>query len=122
MTGLQHSPSLSLEVQRSLEASDASLEVQRQEFLTQARETENNSSLSERIANELNGGVPLEEGVRKQLEAHFNTDLSKVRVHTDGKAHELAKSTNVIAFTTGKDIFFQTGKYDPSSRDKSCKQ
>jgi Domain of unknown function (DUF4157) len=115
MTGLHNSPSLSLEVQRSLEASDANLEVQRQEYLTQARETENNSSLPERIANELNGGVPLEEGVRKQLEAHFNTDLSKVRVHTDGKAHELAKSANAIAFTTGKDIFFQTGKYDPNS-------
>jgi Domain of unknown function (DUF4157) len=115
MTGLHNSPSLSLEVQRSLEESDANLEVQRQEFLTEARAQEENSSLSERIANELNGGIPLEEGVRKQLEAHFNTDLSKVRVHTDGKAHELAKSANAIAFTTGKDIFFQTGKYDPNS-------
>jgi Domain of unknown function (DUF4157) len=115
MTGLHNSPSLSLEVQRSLEASDANFEVQRQEFLTQAREEDNDSSLSERIAAELNGGVPLEENIRKQLEAHFNTDLSKVRVHTDGKAHELAKSANAIAFTTGKDIFFQTGKYDPNS-------
>jgi Domain of unknown function (DUF4157)/Bacterial SH3 domain len=115
MTGLHNSPSLSLEVQRSLEASDVSLEVQRQEFLTEARESENNSSLSERIANELNGGQPLEENVRKQLEAHFNTDLSKVRVHTDGKAHELAKTANATAFTTGQNIFFQTGKYDPNS-------
>jgi Domain of unknown function (DUF4157) len=115
MAGLHHSPSLSLEVQRSLELSDANLEVQRQEFLTQARETENNLSLSERIANELNGGVPLEENIRKQLEAHFNTDLSKVRVHTDGKAHELAKSANAIAFTTGNNIFFQSGKFDPNS-------
>jgi Domain of unknown function (DUF4157) len=95
--------------------SSLSLEVQRQEFLTEARESENNSSLSERIAQELNGGQPLEENIRKQLEAHFNTDLSKVRVHTDGKAHELAKKANAIAFTTGKDIFFQTGKYDPNS-------
>jgi Domain of unknown function (DUF4157) len=115
MTGLHHSPNLSLEVQRALEASDANLEVQRQEFITEAREQENNSSLSERIAQELNGGQPLEAGVGKQLEAHFNTDLSKVRVHTDGKAHELAKSVNAIAFTMGKDIFFQTGKYDPNS-------
>jgi Domain of unknown function (DUF4157)/Bacterial SH3 domain len=115
INGLHHSPSLSLEVQRSLEESDLSLEVQRHEFMTEAREQENNSSLSERIAQELNGGVPLEENVRKQLEAHFNTDLSKVRVHTDGKAHELAKKANAIAFTTGKDIFFQSGKYDPNS-------
>jgi Domain of unknown function (DUF4157) len=115
MTALHNSPSLSLEVQRSLEASDASLEVQRQAFMSEARETENNSSLSDRISQELNGGQPLEENVRKQLEAHFNTDLSKVRVHTDGKAHELAKSANAIAFTTGKNIFFQSGKYDPNS-------
>jgi hypothetical protein len=77
MTGLHNSPSLSLEVQRSLEASDANLEVQRQEFMSEARETENSSSLSDRIANELNGGIPLEENVRKQLEANFNTDLPR---------------------------------------------
>jgi hypothetical protein len=68
MTGLHHSPSLSLEVQRSLEISDANLEVQRQEFITEARETENSSSLSDRISNELNAGVPLEENIRKQLD------------------------------------------------------
>jgi hypothetical protein len=36
-------------------------------------------------------------------------------VHTDGKAHELAKKANAIAFTTGQDIFFQSGKNDPNS-------
>jgi hypothetical protein len=75
MTGLHNSPSLSLEVQRSLEQSDLNLEVQRQEFMTQAREEDNDSSLSERIAAELNGGVPLEESIRKQLgSVHILTD------------------------------------------------
>jgi hypothetical protein len=67
MTRLHNSPSLSLEVQRSLDQSDLNLEVQRQEFLTQAREAEENSSLSERISAELNGGVPLEQNIRKQF-------------------------------------------------------
>jgi hypothetical protein len=67
------------------------------------------------IISALNYGIPLEECIRKQLKLHFNTDLSKVRIHTDGSAHELAKKVNAIAFTTGNHIFFQTGKYNPDS-------
>jgi hypothetical protein len=76
MTGLHHNPSLLLKVQRSLELSDANLEVQRQEFMTEARESENNSSLLERISQDLNGGIPLEQNIRKQLETHINLDFS----------------------------------------------
>jgi hypothetical protein len=91
------------------------LELQREHYISEAREAEENTPIADRIASSLNNGVPLEKNVRRLLEAHFNTDLSRVRIHTDGRAHELAKKTNAIAFTTGNHIFFQAGKYNPDS-------
>src|SRR4030095_4569821 len=42
-------------------------------------------------------------------------DLSPVRVHTDGAAATLNRAVQAEAFTTGTDIFFAPGRYDPSS-------
>jgi hypothetical protein len=67
------------------------------------------------ISAERGGGAPLEDGVRADMEAHLGADLSGVRVHTDGRADELSRSVQAEAFTTGSDIFFKTGGYDPAS-------
>ena len=50
-------------------------------------------------------GSALPAKLRATLEAAFETDLSKVRVHTGGNAAECAKSINADAFTQGTDIF-----------------
>ena len=44
-------------------------------------------------------------------------DFSDVRVHTDAEANELNHDLQADAFTTGKDIFFRDGKYNPASSD-----
>ncbi len=85
-----------------------------------AREAANpsqaNSGISEKIKAKIGGGSPLPEHVRSQLEAGLNSDLSKVRVHTDSEADTLAKSVNAIAFTSGQDIFFSSGKFEPNTK------
>jgi hypothetical protein len=63
------------------------------------------------------GGTPLAEPVRSRMEAAFGADLGGVRVHTGGRAAELASSLGALAFTTGRDIFFGDGRYDPGSAD-----
>ncbi|MBB5959301.1 hypothetical protein FHS29_005921 [Saccharothrix tamanrassetensis] len=60
-------------------------------------------------------GSPLDTGVREDMEPRFGQDFSGVRVHTDGAAHESAKSVNAQAYTVGENIVFQNDKYDPSS-------
>lgn len=60
-------------------------------------------------------GQPLDKGVRRDMETNLGTDLSDVRVHTDSSAHELNESVNARAFTTGNDVFFKQGTYDPAS-------
>ncbi|MGK3202061.1 eCIS core domain-containing protein [Amycolatopsis sp. MEPSY49] len=61
------------------------------------------------------GGSPLDTSTRADLESRFGADFSDVRVHTDGAAHESAKSVNAQAYTVGSNIVFQRDKYDPSS-------
>ncbi|MEX0971558.1 MAG: DUF4157 domain-containing protein [Paracoccaceae bacterium] len=51
-------------------------------------------------------GSALPPKLRATLEAAFDTDLSKVRVHTGGNAADCAKSINAAAFTQGSDIYF----------------
>jgi hypothetical protein len=61
-------------------------------------------------------GSPLPTTVQTQLETGLNTPLSDVRVHTDEKADELSRNLQAKAFTTGPDIFFRKGEYNPTSR------
>jgi outer membrane protein OmpA-like peptidoglycan-associated protein len=61
------------------------------------------------------GGQPLPRSVRNYFEPRFGYDFSGVRVHTDRKASETAKSINAKAFTKGKNIVFGGGQYSPET-------
>jgi hypothetical protein len=61
------------------------------------------------------GGQQLDKGVRSQMESSFGSDFGGVRVHTDTRADALNQALNARAFTTGQDIFFRRGNYDPGS-------
>jgi hypothetical protein len=63
------------------------------------------------------GGSPLDEATRSGMEGRFGQDFSDVRVHTDDKAHQSAKSVNAHAYTVGSDIVFQRDRFDPSTSD-----
>ncbi|TMC55582.1 MAG: DUF4157 domain-containing protein [Chloroflexi bacterium] len=51
------------------------------------------------------------------METHFGADLSGVRVHADGEAQTLNRELDAQAFTVGSDIFFDEGKFSPSSSE-----
>jgi serine/threonine protein kinase len=60
-------------------------------------------------------GQPLSENIQRHMEQALGANLSPVRVHTDGKADHLNRSIQAQAFTTGTDIFFRQGDYNPNS-------
>ena len=62
------------------------------------------------------GGRTLSNSTRAFFEPRFGADLRNVRVHTDSRAAETAKSINARAFTVGKDIAFGAGQYEPDSQ------
>jgi hypothetical protein len=73
--------------------------------------------IGDRIRSRAGGGSSLDTGTRGQLEEGMGADLSGVRVHTDGEADSMARSVDAVAFTTGNDIFFRSGTYNPESSD-----
>jgi hypothetical protein len=62
-------------------------------------------------------GQAIDDSVRGKLEGAFGADFSGVRVHTDSQSDTLNKSIQAKAFTTGSDIFFSKGAYNPGSSD-----
>jgi hypothetical protein len=62
------------------------------------------------------GGATLPDTTRTEMEHHLGHDLSAVRVHTDSGADALNRSVQAEAFTSGTDVFFAAGRYDPASR------
>lgn len=61
------------------------------------------------------GGRQLEAGVLDRMQTAFSRDFSAVRIHDDAPAANLSRMVSARAFTTGQDIFFGRGEYNPSS-------
>jgi hypothetical protein len=61
-------------------------------------------------------GTPLPASLRADFEPKFGADFSGVRVHTNDQSHQLNQSIQAKAFTTGQDVFFRQGAYEPGSR------
>jgi len=62
-----------------------------------------------------NGGQPLPASERAFFEPRFGYQFDHVKVHTDHTANNLARDLGARAFTTGRDIYFQQGEYQPGS-------
>lgn len=62
------------------------------------------------------GGSALPAATRAFFEPRFGADFSNVRVHTDDRVQEAAKSLGARAFTVGRDIAFGPGQYAPDSQ------
>jgi hypothetical protein len=62
-------------------------------------------------------GSTLPRHSREKFENGLGTDFSNVRIHDGPQHHQLARSLNAKAFTTGSDIYFGEGRYRPGTRD-----
>jgi len=73
------------------------------------------NQLASRIQSARGAGHLLDEGIQHTLEQGWEAELSHLRIHTDAEADHLARSVSAIAFTTGADLFFRSGAYQPAS-------
>lgn len=60
-------------------------------------------------------GQPLDAQTRAFMEPRFGHDFSAVRVHSDGRAAESARTVNALAYTVGSHVAFGAGQYQPGS-------
>jgi hypothetical protein len=59
-------------------------------------------------------GEPLPQRLRKELERSFGAELSTVRIHHDHGAAHAAVEVGATAFTSGRDVYFAAGAFDPA--------
>jgi hypothetical protein len=58
-------------------------------------------------------GHPLDRATRAFFESRMGQNFAHVRLHTDGKAADSARSIHAQAYTLGSDIAFAEGRYSP---------
>lgn len=67
------------------------------------------------IARRRGQGSPLGGDLRQQFESALGAPLGDVRLHTDREADALARSVSANAFTTGTDVYFAHGQFNPAT-------
>ena len=82
---------------------------------------ENNTSASSNLEQNLKsskgGGSPMEPETKDRMESGFGADFSNVRIHNDSNAVQMSKDLGAQAFANGNDLYFNEGKYNPSSKE-----
>ncbi|MBI9044440.1 MAG: DUF4157 domain-containing protein [Anaerolineaceae bacterium] len=73
------------------------------------------SAVENAIKQERGQGQRLDNQVRTQMEPSLGANFGNVNVHTDAKADTLSRSLNARAFTSGQDVFFRQGAFNPGS-------
>jgi LysM repeat protein len=58
-------------------------------------------------------GAPLDPGTRGLMERRLGIDVGRVRVHTDEQAAASARAVAALAYTVGRSIVFDRGRYAP---------
>ncbi|CAB1057580.1 hypothetical protein D1BOALGB6SA_2333 [Olavius sp. associated proteobacterium Delta 1] len=75
------------------------------------------SELEASIQQASGSGQPLPGSVREPAENALGADFSSVKVHTGSESDSLNSSLQSRAFTTGPNIFFKQGEYNPGSSE-----
>jgi len=79
--------------------------------------SENNQDLISDITSGKGTGHGLDSSSRSFMEQRIGYDFNNVRVHTDSYAAQTSRALNAEAFTIGRDVFFNTGRYNPSTTE-----
>jgi len=101
----------------------AKIEIQKQaeeeEETVQTKPDKTDPQKRQDILSNLNNtkgeGSALPENIMDSMGSAFGVDFSDVRIHTNKNAVQMNKELHSQAFTHGKDIYFNEGKYKPET-------
>lgn len=75
------------------------------------------SSFEQNLHHTRGTGSPMPGETQTFMENRFGADFSGVRIHTGETAVQMNREIHAQAFTYGNDIYFNSGKYSPSSSE-----
>lgn len=74
-------------------------------------------SLGNRLSQKEGNGNPLPKNVRSEMEHSFGVDFNGVNIHTDSEAIQMNRELGAQAFTHGRDVYFNSGKFSPEQSE-----
>ncbi len=72
-------------------------------------------TVTQQISATRGSGSSMDRPTQSFMESRFGADFSNVKIHTGTDAVQMSRELNAQAFTVGNDIYFNSGKYNPSS-------
>ncbi|MCU1372716.1 MAG: hypothetical protein JWO68_2 [Actinomycetia bacterium] len=117
----QEADRVAADVMRRLQGGDTGDDVQRTSAVpaVQAKSADplGGTDVSPEVASTISAssGRPMDGGTQTRMEGAFGADFSSVRIHDNAEAGAASESLQAHAFTTGSDVFFRKGGYDPGS-------
>ncbi|WP_082422514.1 DUF4157 domain-containing protein [Aquimarina longa] len=99
---------------------EESIQKKEEEETVQAKHTSGttptaSTRLSNQIKSKAGGGKKMSKNLQAEMGASFGRDFSDVSIHTDQDAVTMNKELGAQAFTHGKDVYFNSGKYNPET-------
>lgn len=77
----------------------------------------NGGSVESKLKSTSGQGEKMSKSTQREMEAGFGTNFNDVSIHTGSEAEAMSKELGAQAFTSGKDVYFNEGKYDPNSKE-----
>lgn len=111
---MQEEEEETLQMQEEEEEEEPGLNLQTKSN-NQAQSSVASAGLSQTIQNSREKGKSLSSNVKSEMESGFGVDFSDVNIHTDATSNELNNELHAQAFTHGKDIYFNSGKFQPET-------
>ncbi len=106
------------DVQQKKEEETQSNEQEQQLQKSSASDTNptDNNNFESKLNSTKGSGSALPKGIKTEMESGFGADFSTVKIHTDSNAVQLNQQLGSQAFATGNNIYFNQGKFNPSSQ------
>lgn len=112
MSGLRLTPVSSRDIQKKCAECEEEEKVQ---MKGNGQEGPVNSEIENAIQTAKSGGQKLPSDTESSMSERFGTGFQDVKIHHDTKSNHLNRKLNARAFTTGNNIFFKTGEYNPKT-------
>ncbi len=74
------------------------------------------SNIESTLKSTKGNGTPLPKNSKAQLEKSFGADFGNVRIHNNSTSVQMSRALGAQAFTNGNDIYFNSGKFNPSTK------
>lgn len=76
-----------------------------------------NTKVESKLKNSKGGGSKMKDSTLTEMEQGFGADFSHINIHTGAEAQAMSEQLGAQAFTSGNDVYFNQGKYDPTTKE-----